>query len=349
MPDPRALYHHFESKEDLFRAVYERVEQELIEPIAGDAMSATDSLDALRAGARAFLDACKDRAAQRTALIDVSSVLGSEQRCEIRLRYGFELVRGTLPAAMDAELIERQPVRDPHRHRAGAPGHAGVPSSKRTWSRGRPSSSAESYRITTSPLAFPARRPANRGRQMLGWGRCKCGGRLGRVLGRDQTLERLGRSSTFGPRPGRFALAFGAAGRYLTAMAVRGRSQENAGSRRRWPSRERSRARRREKPRRLGDLPAGAWARIAKRSFDQFRAKGVTNLAAALTYRSVLSLFPALLALVALLGVLGQYPRTYDAILAVARRVAPPSVVQSVSAPLQGVITNKGGTTAPTQ
>jgi membrane protein len=79
---------------------------------------------------------------------------------------------------------------------------------------------------------------------------------------------------------------------------------------------------------------------------DQFGPKGVTNLAGALTYRSVLSLFPGLLALVALLGLLGQYPRTYDAVLAVARRVAPASVVQSISGPLLGVITNKGGAAA---
>ena len=54
----------------------------------------------------------------------------------------------------------------------------------------------------------------------------------------------------------------------------------------------------------------GAWRRIARRTFDQYRADGVSNLAAALTFRSVLSLFPGLIALVALLGVLGQYPET---------------------------------------
>jgi len=51
-------------------------------------------------------------------------------------------------------------------------------------------------------------------------------------------------------------------------------------------------------------------------------------------------------ALVALLGVAGQYPQTYDAILSIARRVVPPSVVRSISGPVQGVITNKGGSAA---
>src|SRR4030081_3663091 len=106
-----ALYHHFQSKEDLFRAVYEDVERELVERIAGDALSAGDPLAALHAGARAFLDACEDPAVQRITLIDAPSVLGWEQWREIGLRYGFGLVQQTLEAAMDAELIERQPVR----------------------------------------------------------------------------------------------------------------------------------------------------------------------------------------------------------------------------------------------
>ena len=106
-----ALYHHFQSKDDLFRAVYEQVEQELVERIAGGALAAADPLEALRAGARAFLDACEDPAVQRIALIDAPSVLGWEQWREIGLRYGFGLVQGTLEAAMDAGLIERQPVR----------------------------------------------------------------------------------------------------------------------------------------------------------------------------------------------------------------------------------------------
>jgi membrane protein len=97
------------------------------------------------------------------------------------------------------------------------------------------------------------------------------------------------------------------------------------------------------KPRRFGDLPDGAWGRIARRTFDEFRADGVTNLAAALTYRSVLSLFPALIALVALLGVLGQYPQTYRSVLDIVGHVAPQPTVRTIQGPVHGVIANKGG------
>jgi membrane protein len=99
----------------------------------------------------------------------------------------------------------------------------------------------------------------------------------------------------------------------------------------------------RPKPRRFRDLPDGAWARIAKRTFDQYRADGITNLAAALTYRSVLSLFPGLVALVALLGLLGQYPQTFDAVLQVVGSVAPHSTVQTISGPVRDIITQKKG------
>jgi AcrR family transcriptional regulator len=106
-----ALYHHFESKEDLFRAVYEAVERDLVEQIAATALAAADPVEALRAGAHAFLDACEDPAVRRIALIDAPSVLGWEQWREIGMQYGLGLVQAMLEAAMEAGIIERQPVR----------------------------------------------------------------------------------------------------------------------------------------------------------------------------------------------------------------------------------------------
>lgn len=106
-----ALYHHFESKQDLFRAVYEAVERDLVEQIAATAISASDPIDALRAGAHAFLEACEEPTVRRIALIDSPSVLGWEQWREIGMKYGLGLVQTTLEAAMEAGLIERQPVR----------------------------------------------------------------------------------------------------------------------------------------------------------------------------------------------------------------------------------------------
>jgi AcrR family transcriptional regulator len=107
-----ALYHHFAGKRDLFEAVYEEVERQLVESIAASAMKAAgDPLQALQAGAQAFLDACcEDPAVQRIAVIDAPSVLGWERWREIGLRYGFGLVQASIEEAIAAGLIEPQPA-----------------------------------------------------------------------------------------------------------------------------------------------------------------------------------------------------------------------------------------------
>ena len=107
-----ALYHHFDDKRALFEAVYEDVEQRLLERIAADAeaAAANDPLQTLRNGMDAFLAACEDPAVQRIALIDAPAVLGWEKWREIGMRYGLGLVQGVLQAAVDAGQIEPQPV-----------------------------------------------------------------------------------------------------------------------------------------------------------------------------------------------------------------------------------------------
>jgi AcrR family transcriptional regulator len=105
-----ALYHHFADKRELFLAVYEDVEREVVEQIAASAMaSARDPLAAMHAGIDAFLDACEDPAVQRIGLLDAPSVLGWELWREVGMRYGLGLVQATLQAAMDAGLITAQP------------------------------------------------------------------------------------------------------------------------------------------------------------------------------------------------------------------------------------------------
>jgi membrane protein len=53
-------------------------------------------------------------------------------------------------------------------------------------------------------------------------------------------------------------------------------------------------------------LPRSAWGGVLKRTFDEFRADGLTDWAAALTYYGILSIFPALIALVSILGLVGH-------------------------------------------
>jgi membrane protein len=53
-------------------------------------------------------------------------------------------------------------------------------------------------------------------------------------------------------------------------------------------------------------LSASSWGGALKRTVSEFRADNLTNLAAALTYYGVLAIFPALIALVSVLGLIGH-------------------------------------------
>src|SRR5262245_25750591 len=71
-----ALCHHYADKRDLFRAGFERVEQELATRVAMAGAAVSDPWEQMFAGTRAFLDVCRDRAFARIVLIDGPSVLG---------------------------------------------------------------------------------------------------------------------------------------------------------------------------------------------------------------------------------------------------------------------------------
>jgi AcrR family transcriptional regulator len=105
-----ALYHHFEGKSELFRAVFEQVESEVAERLASEALSRSDPWEAMVAGLEMFLDVCVEPEVQRIALLDAPSVLGWETWREIEGRYGLGLVSTALENLMDAGIAERQPV-----------------------------------------------------------------------------------------------------------------------------------------------------------------------------------------------------------------------------------------------
>jgi membrane protein len=73
----------------------------------------------------------------------------------------------------------------------------------------------------------------------------------------------------------------------------------------------------------LTDLPERAWGSVLKGSVREFKDDELTDRAAALTYYGVLSLFPALLVLVSLLGVIGK--SATDKVLSNVEQLAPGS------------------------
>jgi AcrR family transcriptional regulator len=121
-----ALYHHFDGKADLFRAVFEEMEQELAERIAREALSSGDAWEAHLAAVDLFLDACQEPEVQRIALVDAPSVLGWKTWREIEARYWLGLITASLQTLMDAGLIAEQPVEPLAQTMLGALTEAGL-------------------------------------------------------------------------------------------------------------------------------------------------------------------------------------------------------------------------------
>ena len=108
-----ALYHQFDDKVGLFAAVYEQVERELVEDIARQIMEVQppDPLDAMRLGARLFLDGCSAPDVQQIVLIDAPAVLGWDRWRAVGVKYGLGVIEGMLAHAIDQRAIPEQPLR----------------------------------------------------------------------------------------------------------------------------------------------------------------------------------------------------------------------------------------------
>lgn len=81
---------------------------------------------------------------------------------------------------------------------------------------------------------------------------------------------------------------------------------------------------------------------VVKRTLVSFYDDQMTHHAAALTYYALMSLFPTLLLALSLLGLVGQYPATYDAILGYLRDVVPASLLQPLDSSLRHALQAKG-------
>jgi membrane protein len=82
---------------------------------------------------------------------------------------------------------------------------------------------------------------------------------------------------------------------------------------------------------------------VLKRTVREARDDNLTDWAAALTYYGVLSIFPGLIVLVALLGLLGEHPRTTDALLGIVEELSPGATADTLREPIVSVIQAKGG------
>lgn len=110
-----ALYHHFEDKRDLFRAVVEEIEGEvdvLVLEAAREAFRESgDALEAWMAGAYASLDAYLRPDVRRVQLVDGPAVLSWEEWREIDAAHAVAQIEAGLELLIEGGVVERQPVR----------------------------------------------------------------------------------------------------------------------------------------------------------------------------------------------------------------------------------------------
>ena len=79
-----------------------------------------------------------------------------------------------------------------------------------------------------------------------------------------------------------------------------------------------------------------------KRTVREFQEDNLTDWAAALTYYGVLSLFPALIALVSIVGLFGDPKDTTDALNDIVSDLGPSSAGDTFRGPIEGVTANRG-------
>lgn len=92
-----------------------------------------------------------------------------------------------------------------------------------------------------------------------------------------------------------------------------------------------------QKPDSPTDIDRRGWWFTARAAFREFRRDECTDLAAALTYYAVLSVFPALLALVSIVGLVGEGESTTTVVLDLMRQLGQGDVAAQLQGPIEEV------------
>ncbi|GHC85137.1 TetR family transcriptional regulator [Nocardiopsis terrae] len=121
-----ALYHHFDGKPALFRAVLEQVQREVGAAVAGAAEARTDPWEQLTAGCRAFLTASTAPDVRRIMLVDGPAVLGWNQWRALDESSSARHLEESLAALAESGILRPQPVAPLARLLSGAMNEAAL-------------------------------------------------------------------------------------------------------------------------------------------------------------------------------------------------------------------------------
>ncbi len=97
-----------------------------------------------------------------------------------------------------------------------------------------------------------------------------------------------------------------------------------------------------DKPDSPADLTKPSWFYVVRKTVREFSDDQCTDLAAALTYYSVLALLPAAIALLSLVGLVGQGKETVDTLLDILRDVGASSAADTLEATLTQLSQSQG-------
>jgi membrane protein len=96
------------------------------------------------------------------------------------------------------------------------------------------------------------------------------------------------------------------------------------------------------KPDSPADLTKRSWFYVLRKTMHEFSQDQCTDLAAALTYYAVLALFPAMIALISILGVIGQGPKAVDTIHDTLKPLVSSGALRTITENLNTVVNSPG-------
>jgi AcrR family transcriptional regulator len=105
-----ALYHHFEDKEALLRAVVEREAALVAEQVERETADASSPIEALLSGGRTYLSAMADPGRSRLMLLDGPAALGRSEVDRIDALHGARTLREGLQHAINAGALKNLPL-----------------------------------------------------------------------------------------------------------------------------------------------------------------------------------------------------------------------------------------------
>jgi membrane protein len=98
-----------------------------------------------------------------------------------------------------------------------------------------------------------------------------------------------------------------------------------------------------EKPDSPADLKKQSWLYVLRKTIREFSDDQCTDLAAALTYYAVLALFPAAIAILSLVSLVGQGPKTVDTLTQILRDIGAGSAADTLEPTLTQLASSTGG------